>query len=387
MITREDYISELKKGHVEILAKMQFLHFENEFFDGSPLVEEILDYSININKNNGVRRSISVTLDNSDKKFLVDKDDIWVGTKFQFFLGAKIKGEEYWESQGIFIITNPNVSYDNRGNTFSIKGIDKFSVLDGQYTGFINDLVEIARNERVDTSIRLIMDDINLIGAKNKDPKPIIISPTDATLSYTVRKTYGNTIADILKELAFYESRNVYYDRFGNLRYEEDFDDTLKGSLWDFNYGEDRFTFDSMSQEKLFSNVFNVVKILGNNNLGETAVAIAKNTNPLSDTNINRIGEKIAKPIIDTRITTQARANDRALFELKKLIRLNTSSNITCLPIIFLDVDEVITVTIESMGIYKEPMVVNSLSFSSGEGGKMSIKATNTKELSLELEV
>ena len=86
MITRDDYIEELRKGHLNVIAKIQFLHYENEFFKGEPIIEDILDYSLSINKNNGTRRSVSVTLDNAKKKYAVDKDNIWVGSKFQLFL-------------------------------------------------------------------------------------------------------------------------------------------------------------------------------------------------------------------------------------------------------------------------------------------------------------
>jgi len=384
-LTKQDYFDIVKKGKYTNVAKIVFLRREDESII-SEITGDILSGNLSINKQNGVRRSVDFTLKNVDKKYIPNKYGIWIGSKIQLYLGIKFNNEFYWEFHGIFVLLNPTLNMSINNNTISINAIDKFSLYDGQYSGNLNDYVIINNGTNINVAINSILTSSAIIGEKNLDPKSSILEPTSIALSYELRKGYGDKISSLLSELAFYSSRNIYYNRFGFLTFEEDIDDTTKGSSWDFGFDDNKLTLQSFSKNEHFDNVFNVVKVIGMTIDGLTAIATAKNINPLSNTNIDIIGEKFAPVIEDSRISDSLLAQKRADFELKKLIRLNSSINISCLPLIHLDVDEIITITNENSNLYRERFVIQSIGFSFGNN-LMSITATNIKELSLEIEV
>ena len=384
-LTKQDYFDIVKKGKYTNVAKVVFLRREDESII-SEITGDILSGNLKINKQNGVRRSVDFILNNIDKNYIPNKYGLWVGNKIQLYLGIKFNDDYYWESQGIFILLNPTLNISSNNNTVTINAIDKFSLYDGQYSGNLNDYVIINNGVNINTAVNSTLTSTAIVGEKNLDPKSFILEPTTIALSYEMRKGYGDKISSILSELAFYGSRNIYYNRFGFLTFEEDVDDTTKGSSWDFGSNGDKFTLQNFSKNDYFGDVSNVIKVIGMTIDGLTAIATAKNVNPLSSTNINIIGEKFAPVIEDSRISDSLLAQKRADFELKKLIRLNSSVNISCLPLLHLDVDEIITITNENSNLDRERFVIQSINFAFGNN-LMSITATNVKELSLEIEV
>lgn len=382
-LTRQDYFEQLYKGDLTTIAKVEILRREDESVINE-ITSDVLSGSLTINKNNGVRRSLDITLSNIESKYKVDKYNIWVGSKVKLFLGVKIGNQEYYEEQGIFMFNVPSDSSASNEKTFSFSALDKFCTLDGQYSGNLQDFIEIANGTNVNTAINNIFTSEAILGIGNLDPQTPKLEPTDITLSYTLRKERGDTVFSIFDEIANYSSRNIYYNRFGKLTFEEDIDDTTKGSKWDFNFDKDTKSYISSNRTHNLDKIFNSIKVVGDDINGNYAVAVAKNENPLSPTNINLIGEKFAPVIDDTRITSNDLAEKRADFELKKLTRLNSSINISCLPLYHLDVDDVITVTDANLGLYKERFVIQSISFSL-TNELMSITATNVRELGFDI--
>lgn len=388
MATRQDYINKLHEGDITVVAKIQFLRREDEsVYD--EVMGDIIDGSLSITKANGTRRSLDITLSNITGRYRVDKYNIWVGTKIKLFLGVEVSNNDfYFEEQGIFIILNPSISSSTRSRTMTISAVDKYVLYNGAYSGNLFDYIQVTNGTNVNTAINNIVTSEAINGARNLDPKTAILNPITTNLSYTLRKGYGDTVSSVLEEIANFVSRNLYYNRFGFLVFEEDFDDTHKGSVWDFNSGEDEKTYISAVKNDLLGDVFNAIKVIGDDVNGNVSSATARNTNPLSDTNTDLIGEKFAPTIDDTRITTDSLAQKRADFELKKLVRLNSSINITSIPIFFLDVDEVISVTDSHLRLNNDRFVIKDINFSFGANSStMSLNVTNVRELEFDLEV
>ena len=95
-----DYLKMLTEPSYRPKARLTFLRMEDE----SPydiITGDILDGNIQITRNNGVRRSCSLTLKNDDGKYIPNPYNIWVNRKF--FLEVGLEKETYvdqtvWEN-------------------------------------------------------------------------------------------------------------------------------------------------------------------------------------------------------------------------------------------------------------------------------------------------
>ena len=68
----ETYINALLSGQYTPIAKIDFLRSIDESIE-STIIGEITDGTLNIERNNGVRRAVDITLTNIDKQFKPDK--------------------------------------------------------------------------------------------------------------------------------------------------------------------------------------------------------------------------------------------------------------------------------------------------------------------------
>ena len=294
--------------------------------------------------------------------------------------------ETFYLPQGIFVLRNPQITSENSYSTINISGIDKFSLLDGQLGGNLESTYIIDVGSNINTAIRSILSKTIDENAQFPiDAKvPILqnlIAPTDIT-PYTIRKELGGKFADILLELNGMVSRNMYYNPLGHFVFEEDFDDAIKGSVW--NFTQDEFLYLGSTHEYKFEDLYNKVIVVSDNVDGGLYVATATNTNPASKTNINAIGVKIAEPIVDNVIYTQDLAQIRANYELKRLNAMQSAISLRSVPMFHLDVDKVITLTDDRLGLNQERFLLQDINIPLGFGQEMTVSAVKTIDLALD---
>jgi hypothetical protein len=122
--------------------------------------------------------------------------------------------------------------------------------------------------------------------------------------------------------------------------------------------------------------------VVGDNVNGNLALGIARNDDPSSPLSTHQIGEKLAPPITDAVIDTDARAQDRANYEIKRYASLPTEAVITCIPLFHLDVDQIITVTDSHENLSEERFLINSFTIPlNPSGGTMTINASKANDL------
>ena len=94
--------------------------------------------TINVNKQDGTRRTCSITIDASGPDFPLNPSDFWFETKFKVWTGIIIRGEPYIFPQGVFCLTNPSKAYNTNTKTINLQGSDKWCRIDGTMGGVLN---------------------------------------------------------------------------------------------------------------------------------------------------------------------------------------------------------------------------------------------------------
>lgn len=378
MANLEDYINHVKTSRVrKPLIKLEFLRSEDE----SPLEEIVsdlrLDGSLNIKNKNGVRRTMSLTLDNTLNKYFPSLDsNIWLGKKVKLYMGLEINGEDFFLPQGVFVHDDPTINNDS---SVTINTMDKYALLDGSLGGELSSVLIIPNTTTLGNTIRTVM-------TISQDPHPPIIDIAldSESIPYEIIKEKGDTIGSILEELAFAFSANVFYNEDGYLVFEKDTTDSSKGSIWEFNADLDSETnYQSNSSQYKLSEVYNAVTVTGDNVNGLVVEATVKNESLLSDTSIPNIGFERVLPIDDDIIYTVAFAEQRCLYELKRVTNVLTQGRISSLSLFHFDVDKVVETTDSRQNIVSKRVLLDSISIPFSNSSSMSLTVVDTFDIEI----
>ena len=131
----EKYISMVSGNHkravkVEWLNPDETVKFEftNSLYD--------INVDLNVNYQNGSRRSCTLTLKNDKHQFPINFNNLWFGQKFKLWMGIYLDNETpFYIPQGVFYISNPQDIYQPSTKTIKINGVDKWAYLDGTLHG------------------------------------------------------------------------------------------------------------------------------------------------------------------------------------------------------------------------------------------------------------
>ncbi len=382
MATFQDYVDAYDKPLIPI-TRLTFLQSEDESPYGESIEEDIIDGYVEVNLKNGIRRGCTITLDNKDGKYNPNKYGIWVNKKFLLEAGLRIDGEDYYFPQGVFVMSNPVIT-SKSGSKARITGVDKFALLNGQLGGKLQYTFGVPVDSDILTIIKSILN-IYIDAPRDQiklDPKNPILEPLGSitTTPYTIYEEIGGNYGNILMHLTEFVSRNIYYNEIGRLVYEEEIDDSLKGSIWDFGEG-DAFYQDS-TYEYDFDNLRNVVTVIGDNVNGSYAYYAVENVNLASPTNIYQIGRKL-EILEDPIINTNDLARQRAEYELKRLNVMQSALSFQCTPLYHLDVNQVVTITDDDLELDNERFLIESFRLPLGGKQNMSLSVAKTYELAL----
>lgn len=373
MASFQDYLNVLKSGTIFPRIKIEWLRPDETV--ESEIVEDILSGNLTINRNNGVRRVIDFTVKNSSS-LLPNIYNIWINKKVRLSIGVQLpNGEDYLIPQGIFILRNPVYTSSPSGSTVTFNAVDKFGNLNGENGyGILQDIFIISGGTNVNTAIQTILTTF-------KDPITPNLQPTTKTLPYDIRKGQTDNVGAMLNEIVYAVAKNGYYDTYGRFTVFDDIADDKKASLWDYNFQDDKYCYLGSTIEHQFNLVRNVVKVIGDNSsaTGLIATGVAKDTDLTSPTNIYAIGE-IPEVVQNNYIQTNADALNLANFMLKRLRVLNGSIDIESITIPHLDVDNIITITDDNLGLYQSRFLIQFISMDLGFGGKMRVQCVKSAE-------
>lgn len=347
--------------------------------------EDIISGSLSVERNSGIRRTLSLTILNLNDKYAPNSLTrmFWIGSRYRFDIGLSYESDIYWFPQGIF--TPTSVSKNDENNELSVSFSDKFAFLDGTIAGMLETTYTIPwytdSDKTTHTKVRDVLTSTLLqdCGMGNPyDLKPMLYDETrnNSILYYNIQKSSGESYGDIITELASMVSCDVYYNNIGNLCFKQTIEDVQKLlTPVVFNFDEQPELVISSSTEYNHSEKYNGVAVTGMNVNGHLCYAELMNTNPYSPLCFGTVPTKI-KVVTDENIYSDTLAFDRARYELSELVLYELSRSFNSIPIPMIDIDAVI--------IYKsERYIISSYSIDISETPTMSLSMTNIKEMPL----
>ena len=219
-IGAEDY-NVLKQQYIKKYIRLELLDFQYNIVD--ELSGNMTKCSINVDSNSDLRRSCDLSFVVTTSTF-----DIKAGSKI--FLDKMVRpyvgyenmrtGEIQWYNQGIYLVNNPQWSYNASTNEISMQALDLMSKLTGLRNGNLEGIpTKIAKDENVREAI---IKTIELGGfTKYICEECKTNDGTIVPVPYDIEIDVGGTIYDILTGLRdIMPNYQIYFDINGVFHYE-----------------------------------------------------------------------------------------------------------------------------------------------------------------------
>ena len=219
-IGAEDY-NVLKQQYIKKYIRLELLDFQYNIVD--ELSGNMTKCSINVDSNSDLRRSCDLGFVVTTSTFDIKAGSkLWLDKFVRPYVGYENMrtGEIQWYNQGIYLVNNPQWSYNASTNEISMQALDLMSKLTGLRNGNLEGIpTVIAKDENVREAI---IKTIELGGftkyiceeCKTKDG-------TIVPVPYDIEIDVGGTIYDILTELRdIMPNYQIYFDINGVFHYE-----------------------------------------------------------------------------------------------------------------------------------------------------------------------
>lgn len=381
-----EYIDAASSKNIYPKYKVELLDFyESIIMDITEYIDADSDNSISVNYQQGVRRTCSLTLIDSDGKIMNSGMFLrWLNYKIKIYVGLyNIKsGNIFWFSQGIFYIINPTVNRLTK--TITIEGVDKYGFL-GSETGY--NQITSTYIIPYDTSLKNAISDTLMLDIGNGkviDSKSVHINPSliSEKSPYDIKKSPSTYLSDIFIEIGNIFGADTYYNTNGNLCYDigtEDVSYSTLSSIWDFSDNDFEYLDSILSVNTV--DIVNSVTISSNNSDSSAVYTYtAENHNYSSNTSIENIGRKEYYEE-SSFVYNDDTAKDYAKYVLNQKTILQNSINITCPLLPHLDVNKVITITDNYYNFSRNRFIIQSLNIPLNSKNTMTITASNVSSL------
>lgn len=409
----QKYLEKIKKNY-RSAVKIEWLNpDESVNFEFTDSLYDI-NVKLDVNYQNGTRRTCTLVLNNDRNKFPVNFNSIWIGQKFKLWMGIYLDEETpYYLPQGVFYVSNPEEVYDPATRTITINGVDKWAYLDGSLFGVLSGTYQTnIGNNLFDATRKLLTlsrfnNDFSEAKKKEEmiDPVPPLLSPYFDTKTvkiptldektgetkmvakkviecpYTATVERGQSFADVLLEYATILCANIYYDVNGRLIIEpmtdsaDDITDTNKEIVWEYTVDEKAFL--GLTQTFNFDKVYNDFIVLGNILNGYQFKGRVQNKNPMSNTCVQRIGLRTKPPIEDNQYASDEQCEELAKYHAKTDTILQKSGSIKSVALYHLDVNKLVTVSTPNNDMSKELFLVTGFSLSSANTMSVNVTSVN----------
>ena len=219
-IGAEDY-NVLKQQYIKKYIRLELLDFQYNIVD--ELSGNMTKCSINVDSNSDLRRSCDLGFVVTTSTFDIKAGSkLWLDKFVRPYVGYENMrtGEIQWYNQGIYLVNNPQWSYNASTNEISMQALDLMSKLTGLRNGNLEGIpTKIAKDENVREAI---IKTIELGGftkyiceeCKTKDG-------TIVPVPYDIEIDVGGTVYDILSSLRdIMPNYQIYFDINGVFHYE-----------------------------------------------------------------------------------------------------------------------------------------------------------------------
>ena len=351
----EQYVR-IAKGNMPMkkLCRLRFLNPDGSTafsIDNDPMNRRsgafVASGSLNVNLQNGTRRTADVTLNNVDAAFDYNYNKVWFGTEIALDMGVMlVDGTEFYLPQGVFRVVTPTEDVNPSGNSVHFQLSDKWSGLDGTLNGNLEASYIVNDGTNIFSPISTLLASDRGDGQSFDRESPIFTeyyngktqALPDGTSAPLTNAPYDlvvdsddGTIAELILQLCGMVNAWVGYDRSGRLRIDpsqDDIDDADKPVLWRFSMDETQLI--SMAYESKISDVKNDYIVVGMqaSDYSQPAARV-QNLDPQSDVNINLIGRR-TKRESKPEFATQQICEDYAVWMAKRTAVLHKAVTISC---------------------------------------------------------
>ncbi len=219
-IGAEDY-NVLKQQYIKKYIRLELLDFQYNIVD--ELSGNMTKCSINVDSNSDLRRSCDLGFVVTTSTFDIKSGSkLWLDKFVRPFVGYENMrtGEIQWYNQGIYLVNNPQWSYDASTNEISMQALDLMSKLTGLRNGNLEGIpTVIAKDENVREAIisTLALGGFTKYVCEECKTNDGTIVP----VPYDIEIDVGGTIYDILAELRdIMPNYQIYFDVNGVFHYE-----------------------------------------------------------------------------------------------------------------------------------------------------------------------
>lgn len=377
-MTYQLYMESLKNASISYLTKIELLdYYENAIGE---IVSSNIDGNININRQQGSRRSCSLSLIDVDKKYLPTEDSaFWYKRKFKVYIGVEKEGDVRWTPEGVFVTQSATVTSNNRN--VSIEASDKWKELEDYKT----DVAFIAKAGSMIAKMLRETLQMRIGGNYILDTTPPLIDSifANTTLQADVKINAGESISSLFIDIASGYGADVYYDTDGHLVFSRKTESERYsgyerlGHQWEYTkLIEPRAEYDLEAH--------NVVTVY--TNASNTAIvnvsATVQNKTAKSPLNVDSIGMRRLESKEIKYINGYSQAEMRRLCAEYGRSLLNQEALQKCsitfssITIPHMDVDGTVGITDEYFGFDNDTFIVSSITMPLGKG-EMQVSACN----------
>lgn len=413
------------------MAKVQILDQNENLMQ--ELVKHVVDGSIKVDKtasdagktksNNGVRRSFTLTLDNSDNALQIGWPvGIWLNNRVKLFTGFQYPdGTQEFVPQGVFILRQPKATSKPDESTITLQGDDKAALLNGSPGGTLADTWTITQGADVAGAIKTLCQTVGVTQFN--------FTPSSFSVPYTMTAQVGQTVWSLIAQLAWSVSWELFFDRNGYLVFRPQPDYSTIGPSVSFStenpddkefdtavvYPIDGYAFVSSTQivpsdgstpeyiavrlapgvsspnpymgtERMIddndsnSKPANHIVVIGGSSQTATVQAEAIDSSPNSATSTVTLGQHRVRVVQDPIITTQSQAQYRANYELLNSVIAAEKQTLSFLPNYLLDEEDVITLNDPNVNTNKNYVAIK-LDIPLKWDGTMSVEAWEARNV------
>ena len=219
-IGAEDY-NVLKQQYIKKYIRLELLDFQYNIVD--ELSGNMTKCSINVDSNSDLRRSCDLGFVVTTSTFDIKAGSkLWLDKFVRPYVGYENMrtGEIQWYNQGIYLVNNPQWSYNASTNEISMQALDLMSKLTGLRNGNLEGIpTKIAKDENVREAIisTLALGGFTKYVCEECKTKDGTIVP----VPYDIEIDVGGTVYDILSSLRdIMPNYQIYFDVNGVFHYE-----------------------------------------------------------------------------------------------------------------------------------------------------------------------
>ena len=409
----QEYLSQLRTDFTKI-AKLEFLNPDGTVayvLDNNAMNRRsgafLQSGTVSCNRNNGKRRQATVTLVNLDDEYEYAVNHIWFGQQIRLSEGLILPdGSEYYISQGVFLIENPQETLKPGQKTVTYNLADKWANLDGTLFGNLEDVYSVEADTNIFNAMAslLLLDRYTMEnnGANPVDPVAPLFTDyyngktqtlTDGTVVSLIEAPHdfisnsAGTLAEVMLGLNEMIAGDIGYNQVGRLVVnpsQDDILDTDKPILWEFTQNDK--TLLGLTYSPKPTEVYNDVIVAGaTSDTNATPIGRAQNRDPSSDTCISRIGLKTKRIEMSDYYSDQM-CQDYADWQLKRMSVLSKQVTVSCTQMFHIAENELITVErSDKPGSPVERHLITGFSRPIAQTGAMTINCVSVNDIPLTL--